>query len=155
MKLRFVWIGKTKSAPIRRLIEEYTGRIEKFATVELTELRDGGKSSGDARRIIEKEGGDILLRTGPAPYLIALDERGQELDSRGLARLIGRHRLAGTKQIAFVIGGYCGLSDAVRQRADFVLALSRMTLTHEMARVLLVEQVYRALTIIHDLPYQK
>jgi 23S rRNA (pseudouridine1915-N3)-methyltransferase len=137
------------------LIEEYVGRIAKFANVELTELRDGGGSSGDPRRIIEREGEDILSRAGTAPYLIALDERGEELDSRGLARLIGKHRLDGTKQIAFVIGGHHGLSDAIRKRADFMLALSRMTLTHEMARVFLVEQVYRSLTIIHDLPYQK
>ncbi|HVG18206.1 MAG TPA: 23S rRNA (pseudouridine(1915)-N(3))-methyltransferase RlmH, partial [Blastocatellia bacterium] len=64
-------------------------------------------------------------------------------------------RVTGTKQITFVIGGHNGLSDAVRKRANLVLALSRMTLTHEFARALLIEQVYRAFTIIHDLPYQK
>jgi len=69
--------------------------------------------------------------------------------------MIESHRHSGTKQITFVLGGHYGLSDAVRDRADFVLALSRMTLTHDLARVLLIEQVYRAFTIIHDLPYQK
>jgi 23S rRNA (pseudouridine1915-N3)-methyltransferase len=155
MKLRFVWIGKTKRTPVKQLIQEYLGRIDKFATVEVTELRDRDEVGGDARRIIDKEGEDILSRTASAAYLIALDERGRELDSIKLAELIEKHRLVGTKQITFVIGGHCGLSDAVRDRADLVLALSRMTLTHDLARVLLIEQVYRAFTIIHDLPYQK
>jgi 23S rRNA (pseudouridine1915-N3)-methyltransferase len=154
MKLRFVWIGKTKRAPVKQLIQEYLGRVGKFAGVEVTELRDRDEAGSDARRMIE-EGEDILSRTATAAYLIALDERGRELDSFKLAELIEKHRLAGTKQITFVIGGHCGLSEAVRDRADFVLAMSRMTLTHDLARVLLLEQVYRAFTIIHDLPYQK
>ena len=155
MKLRFVWIGKTKRAPVKELIREYLGRIGKFVKVEVTELRDRDDVGGDAQRIIDKEGEDILSRTAGVPFLVALDERGRELDSRKLAGLIEKHRLEGTKQIAFVIGGHGGLADAVRDRADFVLALSRMTLTHELARVLLMEQIYRAFTIIHDLPYQK
>ena len=155
MKLRFVWIGKTKRAPVRELIREYLDRIGKFVKVEVTELRDRQDVGGDTQRIIDKEGEDILSRTAGVPFFVALDERGRELDSRKLAELIEKHRLAGTKQIAFVIGGHGGLADGVRERADFVLALSRMTLTHELARVFLVEQIYRAFTIIHDLPYQK
>ncbi|HJZ67220.1 MAG TPA: 23S rRNA (pseudouridine(1915)-N(3))-methyltransferase RlmH [Blastocatellia bacterium] len=152
MKLRFIWIGKTKSAPVRQLIEDFVGRIGKFGPVEVTELRD--REGGDRQRIIEGEGEEILARAGSV-YLIVLDERGQELDSVKFAELIEKQRLAGTKQIAFVIGGRWGMSQAVRARADFLLSLSRMTLTHELARVFLVEQVYRAFTIIHDLPYQK
>ena len=155
MKLRFVWIGKTKRTPVKQLIQEYLDRIGKFATVEVTELRDRNDVGGDSRRIIDKEGEDIVSRTASAAYLIALDEHGRELDSIKLADLLQKHRLAGTKQITFVIGGHFGLSDVVRERADLVLALSRMTLTHDLARVLLIEQVYRAFTIIHDLPYQK
>jgi 23S rRNA (pseudouridine1915-N3)-methyltransferase len=155
MKLRFVWIGKTKRAPVKQLTQEYLDRVGKFATVEVTELRDRKDVGGDAQRIIDKEGEDILSSTASAGYLIALDQRGQEIDSPRLAELIERHRVAGTKQITFVIGGHFGLSTAVRDRADFVLALSRMTLTHDLVRVLLIEQVYRAFTIIHNLPYQK
>jgi 23S rRNA (pseudouridine1915-N3)-methyltransferase len=155
MKLRLVWIGKTKSAPAKQLLQEYVDRVGKFVAVEITELRDRDNVGRDTRRIIDKEGEDILSRTSAAPYLIALDERGRELDSIKLAELIEKHRGLGTKYITFVIGGYGGLSEAVRRRADFVLALSRMTLTHELARVVLMEQIYRAFTIIHDLPYQK
>jgi 23S rRNA (pseudouridine1915-N3)-methyltransferase len=151
MKLRFVWIGKTKVGPIRELVDDYIERIGKFAPVEIVELRD--RDAADPQRLIEKEGEEILARSGPG-YLIALDERGRELDSVGFAKLIEKQQLAATKQIAFAIGGRRGLSDAVRAKADFVLALSRMTLTHDLARVFLVEQVYRTFAIIHDLPYQ-
>ena len=155
MKLRFVWVGKTKSAPVRELIREYAARLEKFVSVEVTELRDRDDVGGNARRIVDKEGEDILSRTADAPFVVALDERGRELDSRELAKLIERHRLAATKEIAFVIGGHGGLAGEVIERADLVLALSRMTLTHQLARVFLLEQIYRAFTIIHGLPYQK
>jgi 23S rRNA (pseudouridine1915-N3)-methyltransferase len=154
MKLQLVWIGKTKSAPVQQLIEEYLDRVGKFVSAEVIELRDR-KDVGDARRILEKEGDDIISRTGAADYFVALDERGREFDSHKLAELIEKHRMAGTKLVTFVIGGQYGLSDAVRNRANLVLAMSRMTLTHELARVLLLEQIYRAFTIIHDLPYQK
>ena len=155
MKLRFVWVGKTKRAPIKELIGEYMDRVGRYAQTEVTELRDRDDVGGDWRKIIDKEGEDILSRTASDGFVVALDERGREMDSIKLAEFIEKHRVTGTKQITFVIGSHSGLSDAVRKRADLSLALSRMTLTHEFARVLLLEQVYRAFTIIHDLPYQK
>jgi 23S rRNA (pseudouridine1915-N3)-methyltransferase len=155
MKLRFVWIGKTKRLPIRELVREYLERVTRFAPVEVAELRDRNEVGSDPRAILEKEGADILTRTTSDPFVVVLDERGRQVDSIMLAELIEKHRLAGTKQMTFVLGGHGGISDVVRNRADFVLSLSRMTLTHELARVVLIEQVYRAFTIIHDLPYQK
>jgi 23S rRNA (pseudouridine1915-N3)-methyltransferase len=154
MKLRFVWVGKTRRAPIRELVEDYIGRLRHFAPVEVVELRDRSEA-GDARQIIEREGEEILSRVSNDAFVVALDERGREMDSFKLAELIEKHRVGGTRQMTFVVGGHQGLAEAVRRRAGLVLALSRMTLTHEMARVLLTEQVYRAFTIIHDLPYQK
>lgn len=79
MKVRFVWVGKTKSVPVRELVQEYLRRISRFAEVEVTELRDRNDVGSDTRRIIDKEGEDILSRTGGAACLIALDERGREL----------------------------------------------------------------------------
>ena len=155
MKLQLVWIGKTKRAPVQQLIQEYLDRIAKFVTVEVTELRDRRDVGDDARRILDKEGSDIISRTAATDYFVALDQRGREFDSNQLAEFIERHRVAGTKLVTFVIGGHYGLPETVRNRADLVLAMSRMTLTHELSRVLLLEQVYRAYTIIHDLPYQK
>jgi len=155
MKLRFVWVGKTKRGPIRELAEDYLARVAKFARVEVVELRERDDAGGDVRKIIEKEGEDILSKTSGDQFVVVLDERGSELRSAGLAQLIEKHRLASTRQMTFVIGGHAGLSDGVRARADFILALSRMTFTHDFARAVLAEQVYRAYTIIHDLPYQK
>jgi 23S rRNA (pseudouridine1915-N3)-methyltransferase len=155
MKLHFVWIGKTRNASVKELIKQYQERVNKFGRVEIVELRDRTDVGAESRAIMEKEGKDILSRTGASGFIVALDERGEQLDSSGLARLIEKHRVAGTKQITFVLGGHAGLSDDVKERADYVLALSRMTLTHEFARALLFEQIYRAFTIIHDLPYQK
>lgn len=155
MKLRFVWIGKTKRLPIKELVREYLERVGRFTSTEVTELRDRNEVGSDPRMILDKEGADILTRTASDAFVVVLDERGRQLDSIKLAELIERHRLSGTKQMTFVLGGHGGVSDKVRERADLVLALSRMTLTHELARVMLIEQVYRAFTIIHDLPYQK
>jgi 23S rRNA (pseudouridine1915-N3)-methyltransferase len=154
MKLRFIWIGKTRDVRIRHMLADYLSRIEKFARVEVTELRDHGPAGAPSKKL-DKEGQYILSHIGPQEAVIALDERGRQLDSIGFAELIEKHRLSGTKELTFVAGSHLGLSDAVKNRAQLVLSLSRMTLTHEMARLLLIEQVYRAFTIIHDLPYQK
>ena len=155
MKLRFIWVGKTKSAPIRSLIEDYVDRISKFAPVEIVEVRDRMDARSDMVAVASREGEDTLLRARSDPFVVVLDEKGTEMGSDQLARMIQKHRLAGTRQMTFVIGGRAGLSPRVRDRADHTLSLSRMTLTHEMARALLAEQVYRAFTIINNLPYQR
>ena len=155
MKLRFVWVGKTKRGPIKELTEVYLARVARFARVEVIELRDREDAGSDARKIIEKEGEDILSRTAGDPFVVVLDEKGSGLSSHELARFIEKHRVGPTRQMTFVIGGHAGLSEEVKRRADFTLALSRMTLTHDFARAVLAEQVYRAFTIIQDLPYQK
>lgn len=147
MKLRFVWVGKTKHASIREMVADYLQRIGRFARIEIAEMRDQENR--------ETEGKEILNRISADPFVVALDELGEELDSKMMARLIQRRRSEGTKQMTFVLGGSLGLSDPVKKRADSVIALSRMTFTHEMARLLLVEQVYRAFTIIQGMPYQK
>src|ERR1041385_702146 len=131
MKLRFVWIGKTRRAPVKELAGEYVERVRRFAPVEITELRDRQDVGADARQIIAREGEDILSRIGDEAFVVVLDERGREMDSYKLAEFIEKHRISGTKQMVFIIGGPHGLSDAVRKRASLVLALSRLTLTHE------------------------
>jgi 23S rRNA (pseudouridine1915-N3)-methyltransferase len=155
MKLRLVWIGRTKNAAIRSLIEQYAERIGKFVRFEIIELRDRSGLGGDLRRAIEKEGEDLLASISSDQFVVLLDERGQQLDSLQFAEFVRQHQVGGTKLMAFIVGGHAGVSEVVRERADFILALSRMTLTHEIARALLLEQLYRAFTIIHDLPYQK
>src|ERR1700759_1019140 len=122
MKLRFLWIGKTRHAPVKELVETYLERVRRVAPVEIIELRDR-RDAGDAWQIIEKEGEDIFSRLDDDAFVVALDERGRELDSFKLAEFINKHRTEGTKQVVFVIGGHNGLSETVRKRAGFVLAL--------------------------------
>jgi 23S rRNA (pseudouridine1915-N3)-methyltransferase len=155
MKLAFVWVGKTKNRAMSEMIQDYMNRIEKFIPVDIVTLRDWTAAGNAARTHTEKESADILARIDDDPYVVLLSERGRTLDSAGFARLMDNHRTTGTKKVTFVIGGAEGVSPSVEERADMQLALSGMTLTHEMARLLLAEQVYRAFTIIRNIPYQR
>ena len=151
MKLRFVWVGKTKNAPLKVLLDDYLDRITKFARAEVVELRD----RGDGEATLASEGEDICKRLKGDPFVILLDEGGRSFTSAGLAALLEEQMGKGTKQMTFVVGSHSGVASRVRQRADMAISLSAMTLTHEMARLVLMEQIYRAHTIIHGLKYQK
>lgn len=153
MKLNFVWIGKTKDRHCAALTAEYLDRIKRFAGCEVRELKE--QSGSDERRIIAAEGAKLLDAVAKDDFVVLLDERGREMTSPELAEFISAKQQAGIKHVAFVIGGFAGVSDEVKQRANFQLALSRMTLTHELARVLLAEQIYRAFTLLAGLPYHK
>jgi|ERR1051325_3296135 23S rRNA (pseudouridine1915-N3)-methyltransferase len=155
MKLQFIWVGKTRKAAVKELADEYMARVNKFARVEVIEVRDRDGAGSDRDRILEKEADDLLSRIEAGARLVVLDEKGSEFDSFQLADLLRQEQNAGTKQITFVIGGHYGLADRVKKRADLLLALSRLTLPHELARLFLLEQVYRAFAILHGLPYQK
>ena len=162
MKLHFIWIGKTKDRPCAALIADYVGRIARFASYEVSELKEssvshsGGLSGkGAARRVIAQEGEKILAAIARDDYVVLLDERGRQFSSPALAEFIGARQQAGNKRLAFIIGGFAGVSDAVRQRANLVWSLSQLTLPHEIARVVLTEQIYRAYTLLAGLPYHK
>ena len=153
MRVRFVWVGKTRNEHLRALVEDYLKRLKRFARCEVLEVRESAASSKEAG--IEEEGKRILGGLHPDALLVLLDVEGREWGSRELAALVERWQVGGTKEVAFIIGGHFGVSREVTERADVRWSLSRLTLTHEMARVLLVEQIYRAYTITHGLPYQK
>lgn len=142
--LRIIVIGKCRDRRLAALADDYVARIRPLAPVEVVELKDA-----DPRR----EAADMVRRLGardPARPVIALDEHGEDLASTDLARLLGAHG-----SLAFLVGGADGLGDEARARADRTVRLSSLTLTHEMARVLLLEQVYRGLTILRGLPYHR
>jgi 23S rRNA (pseudouridine1915-N3)-methyltransferase len=150
MKFRFVWIGKTKDKNWKALQEEYLGRLSNFVRCEISEIRDSAPHEGK-----EIEGKRILDLLNPKGFVCLLDVTGKQIGSDGLAREVEKWQMQGLKEIAFIIGGAEGVSAEVRENADVVLSLSFMTFTHDMARVILLEQLYRAFTIIKGFPYQK
>lgn len=147
MKFRFVWIGKTKDKNWRALQEEYSARLSHFVKFEIVELRDENNKETESKRILEN-----LNQTS---FVVLLDVKGRSISSHELAEQIEKWQNRGLKEVAFVIGGAEGVASGVVERADFSLSLSVLTLTHEMARVVLLEQLYRAYTIIKGFPYQK
>lgn len=154
MRLHFVWIGKTKDRHCAALISNYLSRIEHFAPCETSEIREqaGGH---DERRVIAAEGAKLLAAAERDDFVVLLDEGGKHLSSTELADFIRTRQQAGTKRLAWLIGGFAGVSEEVRQRAHLTLSLSAMTLTHELARVMLTEQIYRAFTLVNGLPYHR
>ncbi len=152
MRFRIIWPGKTKDARLRALIEDYTERLSHFVCCEVTELRELGRvdKTGIAKETKRISDG---LRQGAVTVL--LDPEGTEWTSQQLAEQVRSWESNGIKEVAFVIGGPHGVAPEFVARADKRWSLSRLTLTHEMARVLLLEQLYRAYTIVHGLPYQK
>jgi len=153
VKLHFVWIGKTKDRHCAALVAEYLDRMKRFATCEVRELKE--QTGGEESRVIAVEGTKLLDAVAKDDFIVLLDERGRQMSSLELAEFIGTRQQAGVKRLAFVIGGFAGVSDEVKQRANAQLSLSRMTLTHELARVILTEQIYRAFTLLAGLPYHK
>lgn len=157
MKIVFLWIGKTRDRLWAPVIEEYLGRAKRMSRVEVVELKDrgGAKSEAGERVVLEREADALLAALEEGDFVVVCDERGKELRSEEFARIMSDHQTRGTRRLVFVVGGYLGVSPRLRERANEQLALSRMTFTHEMARAVLAEQVYRGLTIVNGLPYQK
>ncbi len=154
MKLHFVWIGKTKDRPCAALIGEYLKRLARFASYEISELKDAS-GSADATRVLQMESVKLLAAVERDEFVVLLDETGQQMSSVEVAEFIQAKQQQGCKRVAFLIGGFAGVSEEVKKSAQLKLALSRMTLTHEFARVLLTEQLYRAYTLIAGVPYHK
>lgn len=150
MKFRFVWIGKTKDKNYRALQDEYLQRLSHFVKCEVVEIRDSAPHETK-----EIEGKRILEKLNQSSFVCLLDVFGRKISSHELAKEVEKWQNAGTKEISFVIGGADGISPEVAARANNMLSLSFLTFTHEMARVIVMEQLYRAYTIIKGFPYQK
>ena len=143
MKLTIAWIGKTKDPAIQELTDKYLKRLAYYATVE-------GKSlKGETKLLTSGDRGGSSIN----PILIALDSGGKQLSSEDLAGFLRKHQESGSSHLLFAVGSADGRSERVLQRASFNLSLGRMTLSHELARVVLLEQLYRAFTILKGHPY--
>lgn len=155
MKLRLICVGKLSETFLRQGAEEFAGRVGRYLPFSLQELKEekaGGKKA-DPRFVRDREGERILEKIPSSAFAVILDEKGRSFSSESLAGELERHMVQGTAEVVFVIGGAYGLSDAVKKRGDLLLSLSAMTFTHQMARLFLLEQIYRAFTILRNEPY--
>ncbi len=154
MKVTLLLVGKTAFAYLNEGISIYVERLKRYCTfnlVEIPELKSAGALSEE--QIRAKEGELILRSVKPSDELVLLDERGKSFDSVSWARHLEQKALHSSRDTVFVIGGAYGFSKAVYDRADDMLSLSRMTFSHQMVRLIFLEQLYRAFTIIKGEPY--
>ena len=142
MKLRIVWVGRTKNPQMAKLCEDYVARIEHFLPLEITEVKDVKESK-------------FLAALDSADRVVVLDPKGKSWTSEAFAKFAQQHMTSDPRRLTFVIGDYAGLPLAVKKRADVEWSFSPLTFTHDLTRVLLLEQIYRALSIIHNFPYSK
>ena len=140
MKLLVLAIGKIKSKPLAELAADYAARLGHYVTFENVACRDEAAA---------------LAKLTPADRFVVLDAKGKQYASEGLAALLAEHQGRGTKRLVFFIGGPEGVGEKVCARAHEFLSLSKMTLPHELAQVVLLEQLYRAMTILKGEPYHK
>ncbi len=160
--IKLIAVGRIKDQHLKALIDDFIQRIQSFTRLEILEVnpeRIIEREDGESRKVIkELEGRKIMkiLENIPAvkqPYVIVLDENGTPFDSLQFADRIKQKEIE--QNIIFIIGGTYGLSDEVKRKASVVLSFSKMTFTHEMIRLFLIEQIYRAMTINKGMPYHK
>ncbi len=156
MTITVVVIGRAGSS-LKAAIEEYEGRAERYWKLRVIELPSGtgGKGKGDAQRAVKTEEESILKQVGDRAEVIALSRTGNAMDSVEFARYLENLALRSVPEVTFVVGGAFGLGASVLKRANRTLALSAGTLPHELARLVLAEQLYRAGTILRNEPYHK
>jgi 23S rRNA (pseudouridine1915-N3)-methyltransferase len=151
VKIKIAWIGKTKEPAIQSLTDEYLKRISRYAPVDGLTLRDEAAllqmcgRSGPAKGSKTESAGKSTL--------VLMDSRGKQFSSEDLARFLGDHQDRNPLPLVFAVGPADGFSEAARDAAQHMISLGRMTLAHELARVVLLEQVYRAFTILKGHPY--
>lgn len=143
MKLRIAWIGRTRSSPIQSLTAEYLKRLSRYAACDAQELT----SEAALLKLVEKS------TSRKPPVLVLLDARGQQLTSEEIANFLEYHQGHDTQELLFAVGPADGWSDATRTIASNVLSFGKVTLPHELARVVLLEQLYRGFTILKGHPY--
>jgi 23S rRNA (pseudouridine1915-N3)-methyltransferase len=154
MRLTVICMGKTREGFIQDGIAKYARYLKHYTDIEIRELRE--EKIGDLKDapLIRKKEAEKIFKTAPTgALLVALDERGQEFTSHEFAAFVNGTIESGVREIAFIIGGAMGLDESVTGRSNKIIAVSRWTLTHEMVRLVLLEQLYRAFTIIKGKTY--
>jgi 23S rRNA (pseudouridine1915-N3)-methyltransferase len=156
MKFRLVWPRSTADAELGAVIDRYLNRIKHFFPIEVTEVTpERGRQGSKDGSIMRAQSARLLEAIPESGYTVVLDERGRPMDSLKFAKLLERLTIDQPHGVTFVLGGDVGFNDAVRERADLLLSLSAMTLPHQLARAVLLEQIYRACTLMRNIPYHK
>ncbi|HEY5611018.1 MAG TPA: 23S rRNA (pseudouridine(1915)-N(3))-methyltransferase RlmH [Thermoanaerobaculia bacterium] len=156
MKLRLVWVRSKSDAEYREAIERYRQRIRHFFPIEVVEIPpEKGRQTKPDTAILHAESDRLLASIPPRGRVVVLDEQGEMVSSLRFATWLERITVNDPYGVTFVLGGDLGLDAAVKARADKLLALSPMTLPHQLARVVLLEQIYRACTLMRNVPYHK
>ena len=159
MKITIITVGKVKESYFRGAIEEYSKRLSKYCKLDIVEVADektpDKASETEETQIKEKEAERIMKHVREDAYVIALAIEGKQFDSVELSNKIESLGIQGKSHIQFVIGGSLGLHSSVLSRADYKLSFSKMTFPHQLMRVILLEQIYRAYRIINHEPYHK
>ena len=153
MKGRIIWLGKTKNSHLASVCEDYADRIARFLNLEVSQLRE--PHIRDEKSRIEIEGERLLAAIRSGEFVVALDSRGRAYTSTEFANLVEKHSVEDPRDLVFIVGGHAGLSTAIRKRANLLWSLSPLTFSHDLARAILLEQIYRALTIINSHPYAR
>lgn len=153
--LQFLFLGKTKQDYLAKGLDDFAKRLKHFTRLEIKIIKEKSSANVSDEKIRLEEGRVLLKNAQDASYIVALDVVGRQVSSEELAAMVTAWESGGKKKVCVLIGGPLGLSDEVRNKADTVLSISRMTFTHEMARFLIMEQFYRAYTIKAGTGYHK
>jgi 23S rRNA (pseudouridine1915-N3)-methyltransferase len=154
MKIKLVLTGKTDEQHVRDGFLMYQKRLKHYVSFELITLTDMKRTAGMTQVLLkEKESDQQLKQINPGDFVVLLDEKGKELRSVEMASFIQQRMNSGIKTLVFFIGGPYGFAESVSKRADAKLSLSKLTFSHQIVRVLFMEQLYRAFTIIKNEPY--
>lgn len=153
MKIKFIWPGKTNNKQLKILEENYIKKIKRFHNIEIIEFKNSSIRNEKEKK--ENEEKEFLKRISSKDNVIMLTEAGKQSDSYEFSKLLENHMLYNSKDLVFLVGGELGFSENMLNQNFQQFSLSKLTFTHEFARVLLFEQVYRAFTIIKNIKYQR
>lgn len=151
MKIELLLTGKTTEKWLNEGIEVYTARLKHYVPLSISYLPSS--SAKTPERAVQEESEQILSRFKPRDFIVLLDEKGKELRSVQLAAHLEKWMLQGINRLVFVVGGAYGMNEELKSKADMILSLSKLTFTHQMIRLILVEQLYRAMTILRNESY--
>lgn len=156
MKFKLITVGKTRAKAWQLAEQDYISRIRRYAQLQEISVREADQRALRNDELVkEQEAGRVLAKLDAADFVVALDERGEQFSSTQLADALRLKIDGGLKRIAFVVGGPLGLHSQLLRGADLTLSLSKMTLPHELAKVVLLEQIYRAFSIMRGEKYHK